>query len=186
LHSPRSDPSEKCARPSGSAGLRLVPRTGRPRRRAARLLSAHLDAAQLDEYRRGGVVTVERRGPVASVLARNGALALLAAAAAASLPLALGPALVILVALPLLAPAFLIACWPRRVWRIDPERGPQLVGRRVRVDFCVRFDEPLPSADRILAFKNLLEAAEAHFLRTANVERVRLNLRRPSPAMPSG
>jgi hypothetical protein len=146
-------------------------------RRAERLLSAHLEPAQLDEYRRGGVVTIERRGPVPGVLARNGALSLLAAAAAASLPLTLDPALVILVLLPLLAPAFLVACWRRRVWRIDPERGPQLLGRHVRVDFCVRFDEPLPGADRILAFKNILEASEAHFLRTANVERVRLRRR---------
>jgi hypothetical protein len=154
-------------------------------RRAGRLLSAHLDPAQRDEYQRGGVVTIEKRGPVPGVLARNGALSLLAAAAAAYLPLGLDPALVTLVVLPLLAPAFLIACWPRRVWRIDPEHGPQLVGRRVRIDFCVRFDEPLPGADRILAFKNILETHEASFLRTANVQRVRL-LRRRDRASPRG
>jgi hypothetical protein len=141
-------------------------------------LLAHLDAAQRDDYQRGGVVTVERRGPVLGVLACNGTLSLLAAAAAASLPLVLDPALAILVLLPMLAPAFLIACWPRRVWLIDPEHGPQLLGRRVRVDFCVRFDEPLPSADRVLAWKNILETNEAHFLRTANVQRVRLLRRR--------
>lgn len=138
-------------------------------RRAAELLASHLTDAQRREYEREGAVTIERRGPVATLVVRQVCAVALAAIAAAALPLARTPALLVLVLLPVLTPSFAIACLPRRRWRIDPEQGPQLVWRRVRVGFCVSIDAELPAADRVLAYKNVLQGNEAHFLRKANI-----------------
>ncbi len=141
--------------------------------RAEALLTRHLTEEQREEYARDGVVTVVTRGWLVGVVLRQAALAALAMTAAVLLPLALAPALVLLVMLPILTPSFLIGCLRRRVWRIDPDRGPRLVMRRFQVEFCVGFLDMLPAADRILAFKNVLQANEGLFLRKANVERFR-------------
>jgi hypothetical protein len=143
--------------------------------RAAALLLEHLTPAQAREYEETGSVSIVKTGLIGPVLRRHLLLAGLAATAAIALAasgdrVAVGftPLPAILTLLPLFAPSFLIACSRSRTWRIDAMSGPRLLVGRRRMYFCVRIDQALPSADRILAYKNILEANEAYFLRKAN------------------
>jgi hypothetical protein len=154
--------------------LRTLPRDA-AEVRAAALLREHLTAAQAREYDVTGTVSIVKRGRIAPIFWRRVLLALLAAAAAVALAtsgdrVAVGfsPLAGILIVLPLLSPSFLVACSRRRTWRIDPVSGPRLLVRRKRVSFCVRIDDELPAADRLLAYKNILESNEAYFLKRAN------------------
>jgi len=143
--------------------------------RATALLLSHLTPAQAREYEETGSVSIVKTGRIGPLLRKHLFLAILAATVAAALAasgnrVAAGftPLPAILALLPLFAPSFLIACSRSRTWRIDPVSGPRLLVRRRRVYFCVRIEQALPSADRILAYKNILEANEAYFLRRAN------------------
>jgi hypothetical protein len=144
-------------------------------RRSEALLAEHLTPEQRREYEATGTVTVVKHGPIRPILGRYALMVLIAALIAVACTLsgyraaaALSRVLVVLTVLPFFAPTFLIACSRKRTWRIDPEMGPKLLVRRKRVDFCVRIDAALPSADRILAYKNIIEANEPYFLRKAN------------------
>jgi hypothetical protein len=143
-------------------------------RRARQLLAQHLNERQLQEYERSGTITVVRRGPIKPMLLRLLVLVLLTVGVATAFVVGGSPATAIfmaveiLVFLPVLAPPFVIACSWRRTWRIDPETGPRLLWRRKWLEFCVRVDADLPRADQVLAYKNILEANEAYFLRRAN------------------
>ncbi len=146
-------------------------------RRAGELLDAHLDEEQRREWLRTRSVTVVKRGPVRGLALRHGVLFFLAVAAATAF-IALGhpEAAVLLVVvglvfLPVLLPPALIAFSWRRKWKIDPDHGPRLLGRRGALEFCVRIEGDLPPADRVLAYKNILESNERHFLETANARR---------------
>lgn len=143
--------------------------------RAAALLRGHLTAAQAREYEATGTVSIVKRGRIARIFWKHVGLSLAAATAAVALAtsghrVAVGfsPLAAMLAVLPFLSPSFLIACSRRRTWRIDPVSGPRLLIRRKRILFCVRIDDELPSADRVLAYKNILEANEAYFLQRAN------------------
>lgn len=143
--------------------------------RAAVLLRDHLTPRQAREYDATGTVSVVKTGRIAVIFWRHLLFAALAAAAAVAFAasgdrVAVGfcPLAAVLAVLPLLSPTFLIACARLRTWRIDPVSGPRLQLRRRRIHFCVRIDDELPGADRILAYKNILEANEAYFLRKAN------------------
>jgi hypothetical protein len=143
--------------------------------RAATLLLEHLTPAQAREYEETGNVSIVKTGRITSILRRHLLLALLAGAAAVALALSgnrvaagFSPLPAMLALVPFFSPSFLIACSRLRTWRIDPISGPRLLIRRRRMYFCVRIDEALPSADRILAYKNILESNEAYFLKTAN------------------
>ncbi len=143
--------------------------------RAEALLLEHLTPAQAREYEETGNVSVVKTGRILSILRKHVLLSLLAAAVAVALAasgnrMAAGftPLPAILAVLPFFSPAFVIACSGLRTWRIDPASGPRLLIRRRRMYFCVRIDRALPNADRILAYKNILESNEAYFLKTAN------------------
>jgi len=143
--------------------------------RAAALLREHLTASQAREYEAMGTVSVVKTGRIAAILRKHALLAGVAAAASLALAasgdrVAMGfsPLAAILAVLPFLSPSFLIACSKLRTWRIDPISGPRLLIRRKRIHFCVRIEDELPSADRVLAYKNILEANEAYFLQRAN------------------
>jgi hypothetical protein len=143
--------------------------------RAAALLLQHLTPAQAREYEATGNVTLVKTGRIAPILLKHALLVLLAVAAAIGLatsgdPVVTGfsPLPAILALLPFFSSSFLIACSRVRTWRIDPVSGPRLVIGRRRIYFCVRIDGALPASDRILAYKNILEANETYFLRRAN------------------
>jgi hypothetical protein len=143
--------------------------------RAVALLLQHLTPAQAREYEATGNVSLVKTGRIGPILLKHALLVLLAAAVAVALAISSDPVLTgfsplpaMLALLPFFSSSFLIACARVRTWRIDPVAGPRLfIGRR-RISFCVRIEGSLPSGDRILAYKNILEANEAYFLRRAN------------------
>ncbi len=114
-----------------------------------------------------------KRGPVWSILLRDlakvlplAALALVPGWRTAGLVLTLT---VVITFMPFWLPRFSLACARRREWMISPRTSPVVLARGRRVRFCVAFREYLPAADRVLAWKHVLEHSEGHFLRTANV-----------------
>jgi hypothetical protein len=65
-------------------------------------------------------------------------------------------------------PPLAIACTRRRVWILGPGRRPALLCGARRIEFCVRVRGDVPDGDRVLAYKNVLDANERYFLRKAN------------------
>jgi len=146
--------------------------------RSEALLLAHLSADQQREYGASGTVTVVKEGviwrAVLSFAAGAFVLATLAIAgrivpglegatalAALGFVTALGMFLVWI-------PPLAVACTRRRVWILARGRRPALVIGSRRIEFCVNVRGDVPDGDRILAFKNVLEADERYFLRKAN------------------
>jgi hypothetical protein len=146
--------------------------------RARALLLDHLTAEQRREYEATGSFAVVKRGAVWAwcvwkhLLVQAALLALVALTVSRAGGGASGAAGVVLAVAMVLVPrwwrGFRIAFSRQRTWRIDPVAAPCLEIRRRRVDFCVRIDAALPSADQMLAYKNLLELNEPYFLRKAN------------------
>ncbi len=141
--------------------------------RAERLLLAHLTPDQRAEYAATGRITVEKRGFVWGVLLRDLAK-VLPLAALVAIPGWRVAGLVFLVSfvvglVPLWLPRFAVASTWRRLWVLSPRTSPVVLARGRKIRFCVGFREYLPAGDRVLAWKNLLELSESHFLRTANI-----------------
>ena len=154
--------------------MRTLPRDG-AEARAEALLREHLTAAQRREYEATGTISIVRKGRISRIFWKHVILAVVAAVTALALgasgnrvAVGFSPLAAMVAVLPFLSPSFLIACSRLRTWRIDPVSGPRLLVRRKRIHFCVRIDDELPSADRVLAYKNILEANEAYFLQRAN------------------
>lgn len=142
------------------------------RARARRLLAAHLTASQRAEYAAAGRISIVKRGLVWGILLRQ-ALAVLPFAPLLALPQSRTTGLVLLAAVaialaPFWVPRFRVASMRRREWVVSGRLAPVLRVRGRSVRFCVRFTEDLPPEDRVLAWKNLIELSEAHFLKTAN------------------
>ncbi len=143
-------------------------------RRAEVLLFEHLDPAQRSAYRSTKNVRVVKDGVIWNVVLRYAILALLPVAGFA-VPgsgawAALSVLVVLLAFLSIQAPSLRIACCRHRVWEITGQDAPRLyLGGRARpIRFCVQLDADLPPADRMLAYKNILEVNESYFLRKAN------------------
>jgi hypothetical protein len=141
--------------------------------RAETLLLAHLTPAQRAEWAATGRITIVKRGFVWGVLLRDmaKALPLLALVAIPGWRVA---GLVFLVSfvvglVPLWLPRFAVASAWRREWILSARTSPVVLARGRKIRFCVGFREYLPAGDRVLAWKNLLELSESHFLRTANI-----------------
>lgn len=141
--------------------------------RAEELLAAHLTPAERAEYAATGRVTVVKRGLVWPIVLREVSklLPLVALLAIPGWRMAafLLLATVLVTFMPLWLPRFAIASARRREWVLSGRTSPVVSARGRRVRFCVAFREYLPPADRLLAWKNLVELSEAHFLRKANV-----------------
>lgn len=140
--------------------------------RAERLLAAHLTSRQRAEYASTGRISIVKRGLVWGILLRQ-LLVVLPFAPLLALPASRTVGLFLLAAVAIaLAPfwisRFALASTRRRRWVISGRSAPVLLARGRATRFCVRFTEELPAADRVLAWKNLLELDEARFLRTAN------------------
>jgi len=141
--------------------------------RANELLATHLTPGQRAEFAAMGRITVVKRGLVWSILLRQAAVllpvaALLAVRGWRMAGFLLLVTLVITLA-PFWLPRFAVASTRRREWILCARTSPVLLAHGRRIRFCVAFREYLPAADRVLAWKNLVELSEAHFLRTANV-----------------
>lgn len=141
--------------------------------RAEQLLAAHLSPRQRVEWLATGRVTIVKRGLVWGVLLRDLAkvlpiLALLAVPGWRTAGLVI-VATVVVIFMPLWLPRVALASAPRREWLVSARTSPVVRARGRTIRFCVSFREYLPAADRVLAWKQLIEHSEAHFLRTANV-----------------
>jgi hypothetical protein len=151
----------------------MSPRHGSPtQERAEALLLEHLTPQQRVEYEQRGAITVVKEGVIWKILLRHIFFLLLLVLPAIRIGSAralAGVLVTVAVALfPIWFPGFVVACSRRRTWRIEPSASPKLEVRGKQIDFCVRIDDALPGADRVLAYKNILEANESHFLRKAN------------------
>jgi hypothetical protein len=140
--------------------------------RARRLLAAHLTARQRVEYAATGGLSIVKRGLVWGILLRQ-VLVVLPFAPLIALPASRTVGVVLLAAVAIaLAPfwisRFRVASMRRRDWFVSGRSAPVLRVRGRSMRFCVRFTEDLPAEDRVLAWKNLIELSEAHFLKTAN------------------
>jgi hypothetical protein len=140
--------------------------------RAERLLAAHLTPRQRAEYAGTGQLSIVKHGVVWGILLRQLAVLLpfvplLAVAMWRTLGLVL-LAIVVVALAPFWVSRFALAATRRRVWVISGRSAPLLRSRGRDVRFCVRFTEDLPAADRVLAWKNLIEHCEPQFLKTAN------------------
>jgi hypothetical protein len=141
--------------------------------RAERLLAAHLTPRQRAEYAATGQISIVKHGVVWGILLRQAAVMVPVA------PLLVVPmwrtlglvllAIVVVALAPFWVSRFSLAATRRRVWVISGRSAPVLRAGDRNVRFCVRFTEDLPAADRVLAWKNLLELSEPQFLKTANV-----------------
>jgi hypothetical protein len=150
---------------------------GRPEARARALLIEHLTPEQRREYEETGTFRVVKNGVVWAwcvwrvLLVHAALLALIAvpayriggASAAAGILLASS-----VVLLPRWVRALRVAFSRRRTWCIEPFAAPALHLRRSRIEFCVHVAGVLPGADRMLAYKNILDSNEPHFLSEAN------------------
>ncbi len=141
--------------------------------RAEELLGAHLSPRQRVEYATSGRITLVKRGLVWGVLLRDLAklvpiLALVALPGWRTAGLVVA-ATVVVIFMPLWLPRVALASASRREWVLSPRTSPVVRVRGRTVRFCVSFREYLPAADRVLAWKHLVEHSESHFLRTANV-----------------
>jgi hypothetical protein len=153
-------------------------RRGSGAERAEALLLAHLTPGQRDEYQTRRTITVVREGILwrtvawyAAALVALTALALVGRivpalegatiVAAIGFVAALGTFLVWI-------PPLAIAFTRRRVWVLGAGRRPTLAIGGRRIAFCVFVRADVPEADRVLAFKNVLEGNERYFLRKAN------------------
>ncbi len=141
--------------------------------RAEELLGAHLSPRQRAEWVASGRITIVKRGLVWGVLVRDLAkvvpiLALLAIPGWRTAGLVI-VATVVVIFMPLWLPRVALASARRREWVVSPRTSPVVRARGRTVRFCVSFREYLPAADRVLAWKHLVEHSEAHLLRTANV-----------------
>jgi hypothetical protein len=141
--------------------------------RAEELLGTHLTPRQHIEYLATGRITIVKRGLVWGVLLRDLAkvlpiLALVALPGWRTAGLVVA-ATVVVIFMPLWLPRVALATASRREWVLSPRTSPVVRVRGRTVRFCVSFREYLPAADRVLAWKHLVEHSEGHFLRTANV-----------------
>jgi hypothetical protein len=141
--------------------------------RAEELLAAHLSPRQRAEWLATGRITIVKRGLVWGILLRDLAkvipvLALLAVPGWRTAGLVI-IATVVVIFMPLWLPRVALASARRREWIVSPRTSPVVRARGRTVRFCVSFREYLPAADRVLAWKHLVEHSEGHFLRTANV-----------------
>lgn len=151
----------------------MLPRAISPaQERAEALLLEHLTPEQRREYQEQGVITVVKEGIIWRILLRHLLILLLLILPAIRIGSArslVGVMITIVVALfPIWFPGLVVACSRRRIWRLDPTTSPKLQVHGKLIDFCVRVDGPMPGADRVLAYKNILEANEPYFLRKAN------------------
>jgi len=140
--------------------------------RAEELLASHLTSSQRAEYAAIGRITVVKRGFVWSILLRQVAVLLPLAALLATggwRTAILLVALFVVTLAPFWLPRFAMASARRREWIISARTNPVLLARGRKIRFCVGFREALPDADRVLAWKNLVELSEGYFLRKANV-----------------
>jgi hypothetical protein len=141
--------------------------------RAESLLAANLTPRQRAEYAATGRITIVKDGVVWGVVLPQAAkvLPILALFAVPGWRVAACLLLVTFVATlaPFWLPRFTVATSRRRRWIVSARSSPVVLARGRSIRFCVAFKEYLPDADRVLAWKNLLEVSEAHFLRTANV-----------------
>jgi hypothetical protein len=158
------------------ADHRFGPLADQAARKAEALLLEHLSPEQLRSYREKGSISVVRRGVLWPMVGKYAAVLLLPAlgfwlpGSAAGAAVALLMLLIfLLVFLSIGAPSLRIACSRRRTWEIGARESPKLELGGQEVRFCVRFDMDMPSADRMLAYKNILESDEPYFLRRANV-----------------
>ena len=141
------------------------------RRRAEALLAAHLTPRQRAEWTATGRISVVRRGVLwGLVLPRAAVLVPIALLVASHAWRPVG--LLLLVAVAVLAPFWFprlaLATARRRTWLVSGRAPPLLRVRGRLVRFCVRFTEELPEADRVVAWKNLVELGEARLLEVAN------------------
>jgi hypothetical protein len=141
--------------------------------RAQSLLVAHLTPRQRAEYEATGRITIVKHGIVWGVvlpqLARILPVVALAALPGWRVAACLLVATLVVTLAPFWRPRFAVAMSRQRRWVISARASPVVLARGRRIRFCVGFKEYLPDADRVLAWKNLVEVSEAHFLRTANV-----------------
>jgi len=141
--------------------------------RAEELLEGHLTPRERAEYLSTGRVTLVKHGLVWGVLLRDLAkvipiLALMAVPGWRTAGLVVA-ATVVVIFMPLWLPRIALASASRREWVISARTSPVVRVRGRTIRFCVSFREYLPAADRVLAWKHLVEHSESHFLRTANV-----------------
>ncbi len=146
--------------------------------RAEALLFAHLTDEQRREYQASRTITVVKEGIIwrtalgyAVVALGVVALALVGRRIPSLEALTVVAALVLVAAIALFLvwiPPLAVACTRRRVWIVGAGRRPVLVMGARRIQFCVRVDGDVPDADRVLAYKNVLEGNERYFLRKAN------------------
>lgn len=146
---------------------------GAAQTRAEELLASHLTPHERAEYAATGRLLIVKRGLVWSILLRQLAVVLplaplLAVPASRAAALVLLATIVIALA-PFWVSRFALASTRRREWVISSRSPPVVRARGRSFRFCVRFTEELPAADRVLAWKNLIEVCEPRFLRTANV-----------------
>ncbi len=141
--------------------------------RAEQLLDAHLSPDQRSEWSAVGRITVVKHGFVWSIVLRelSKVLPLLALLAVPGWRVV---AFILFVAIlvgskPFWVPRFSLAMARRREWVVSPHASPVAIVRGREVRFCALFREQLPAADRVLAWKQLLEVSEAHFLKKANI-----------------
>ncbi len=142
--------------------------------RAEALLAAHLTPRQRAEYAATGRITVVKHGLVWGILLRDLAkvLPLVALLAIPGRRMATFLLLVTFVVtfMPLWLPRVAVASARRREWVVSARATPFVRARGRKIRFCVTFREYLPAADRVLAWKHLVELSEGHLLRKANVQ----------------
>jgi hypothetical protein len=146
--------------------------------RSEALLVSHLTSAQEREYRASRTFTVVKEGVVWRTVLGYCAIPVVLtvlAVVGATVPrleaatIAAGIGFVFVIASFLLwIPPLMVACTRRRIWILGLGRKPALVFGSRRIAFCVRVEADVPEADRVLAFKNVLEGNERYFLRKAN------------------
>jgi hypothetical protein len=145
----------------------------RARARAEELLAAHLTPAQRAEWAERARITIVKRGVIWSILLRDLAMALplagLLAMAGWRLEAFLLAAVIAVALSPFWLRRFVVASARRREWVISARASPIVRVRGRTTRFCAVFRENLPAADRVLAWKQVLELSEGHFLRKANV-----------------
>lgn len=150
--------------------------------RAEGLLMAHLTPAQRAEYAALGRITVVKTGLLWTLLLRDAVkvlpLVVLLVFPGWRMVAALLLATLVIAAMPLWLPRFVLASARRREWIVSARSTPVVRARGRETRFCAMFREHLPAADRVLAWKNVLELSERHFLRTANI-RGQSRIRRP-------
>jgi hypothetical protein len=142
--------------------------------RAEEVLAAHLTPDQRAEWAAVGRITIVKRGLVWSVLllelAKMFPLVILLVVPGWRVAAVILFMTVVVGSKAFWLPRIALASTQRREWLVSAHGSPVVNARGRQVRFCALFREQLPAADRVLAWKHLLEMGEAHFLRKANIK----------------